>query len=390
MDPVKNPFAPGAGTPPPELAGRDDIIRAATITLERIRLGRAAQSLMMLGLRCTGKTVLLNRIAEIAAEKSFFVVSIEAQEDSRFLEALCMNVTSILKQLSAQENLKYLANETWSALKSFVSTFKVSHNDWAFQVNAAPGIADSGDLEIDLTQLFERLGQLLKTGNRALAMCIDEVQYLQTSEISATIVALHKSTQQRLPIIFIGAGLPQVAAFAGNAKSYAERLFMYHKIGELGAEEAAQAVRNPIEEENEEIHDDALKQIIVDTEGYPYFLQEWGSNVWDVAEQSPITIADVHAAKSITENKLDNGFFRVRLERLTSQEQAYVFAMSDLGHGPYRTADIADHLGKDRNALGVFRQNIIKKGMIYQPSHGYVDFTVPLFVNYLNRVRPDR
>ncbi len=385
MDPVRNPFAPGAGSQPPELAGRESIIEQADIALQRLLRGRHDKAQILLGLRGTGKTVLLNKIESLASGLDCETTFIEAPEDRALATLLVPRVQKVLRVLSTVEAAKTLVHRALGALKSFAKTFKVSYDGVTISVDPATGVADSGDLESDLTDLFLAIGEAAQSAGRAWALFIDELQYLARDDLSALIVAIHRVAQKGYPIMFFGAGLPQIAALSGEAKSYAERLFNYPPIGALDEEAAARAIRDPILEEEEEINKAALAHIFLMTQGYPYFLQEWGFQCWNLAERSPINEAVARAASERALARLDEGFFRVRLDRLTRREKEYVIAMASLGKGPYRSSDVADQLNADPASLGPRRAKIIKKGMIYSPSHGDIAFTVPLFEDFLMR-----
>ncbi|MBE7183715.1 MAG: ATP-binding protein [Methylobacterium mesophilicum] len=385
MDAVRNPFAPGAGSRPPELAGRDDIIDAADVALQRVLAGRAAQSQMLLGLRGVGKTVLLNKIEGIATSHGHRTSFIEAPEDRRLVDLLYPKMHQILRQLSTVEAAKHASGAALAALRSFASVFKVEYGDFAFGVEAEQGVADSGNIEYDLADMFIRIGEAGQAAGSGWTLLIDEVQYLSEQELAAVIVAIHRTNQKGLPVLFFGAGLPQIAALSGEAKSYAERLFIYPPVGALPEKAAVEAIEQPIMDEGESIEPGALKAIIDKTKGYPYFLQEWSFQAWNIAERSPVTEADVQAAAAVALQRLDDGFFRVRFDRLTPKEREYVVAMSKLGAGPYRSSDVADVLGEKLTSLGPRRATIIAKGMIYSPSHGDIAFTVPMFDEYLKR-----
>jgi hypothetical protein len=385
MDPVRNPFAPGAGSQPPELAGRTDIIAGADTALQRILLGRPAQSQMLLGLRGVGKTVLLNKVEQLAEGHGYITSFIEAPEDRRLVELLYPKIHQALRKLSLIETAKVATHKAMRALRSFASAFKISVGDVAVSVDPDPGIADSGNLEFDVTELFLKVGEAAKAAGNGWALLIDEVQYLSTEELAALIVAIHRVNQKALPIIMFGAGLPAIAALSGDAKSYAERLFIFPKVDALSNNDASDAIRQPIEEEGESIDDDLLNAIALSTRGYPYFLQEWGYQVWSVSERSPIAIGCLESAEAEALRRLDEGFFKVRIDRLTPKEKEYVIAMARLGAGPYRSADVAEILNEKLTKLGPRRAQIIAKGMIYSPAHGDIAFTVPMFDEYLKR-----
>lgn len=385
MDPVRNPFAPGAGSQPPELAGRDDIVAAADTALQRILLGRPAQSQMLLGLRGVGKTVLLNKIEQIAEGHGYLTSFIEAPEDRKLVELLYPKLHQILRRLSSIETAKAASHNAMRALRSFASAFKIKMGDFELSVDPEHGVADSGNLEYDITELFLKVGEAAKAAGRGWALLIDEVQYLTTAELAALIVAIHRVNQKSLPVILFGAGLPAIAALSGDAKSYAERLFIFPKVDALPEKDAADAIRQPIEEEGESINADLLRDIFALTQGYPYFLQELGYQVWNASDHSPIGRDCVAIAGKEALRRLDEGFFKVRIDRLTPKEKEYVVAMAQLGSGPYRSSDVADMLNEKVTTLGPRRAQIIAKGMIYSPAHGDIAFTVPMFDAYLKR-----
>ncbi len=385
MDEVRNPFVPGAGTRPPELAGRQDILKTADVAIQRVLAGRGSQSQMLLGLRGVGKTVLLNKIEEIALSHGHKTSFIEAPEERRLVDLLYPRMHQVLRQLSGVAAAKAKTVAALRALRSFASVFKVEYGEFAFGVDAEGGVADSGNLEYDLADMFVRIGEAGQAAGSAWTLLIDEVQYLQEKELAAIIVAIHRTNQKGLPVLFFGAGLPQIAALSGEAKSYAERLFIYPSVDALPEQAATEAIEQPINDEGEVIEPLALMAIVQKTKGYPYFLQEWGFQAWNAAAQSPITEADVVRAAEAALNRLDEGFFKVRFDRLTPKERDYVIAMAKLGAGPYRSSDVAEILGEKLTALGPRRATIIAKGMIYSPSHGDIAFTVPMFDEYLKR-----
>lgn len=387
MDPVRNPFAPGAGNRPPELAGRQVIIEDARVAIERALLGKPSRSQMFLGLRGVGKTVLLNVVATMAEKRGHLTSIIEAPENKSLGELLLPRVHQVLRKLSLIDNAKAQAYAAQRALRSFASAFKFEYGDMSIAVDPEVGIADSGDLENDLPELFVRVGEAAKAAGKAWTLLIDEVQYLSQKDLAALIVSLHKINQSDLPVLFFGAGLPQVAALSGEAKSYAERLFHFPEVGALPEVDAKAAIRQPVSDEGALIDDGALAEIYLKTRGYPNFLQEWGHQSWNIAEGDTITLDDAQRerAEPATLKRLDDGFFKVRFDRLTPKEREYVIAMAKLGNGPYRSSDVADALGESPQSLGPRRAQIISKGMIYSPSHGDIAFTVPMFNDYLTR-----
>lgn len=385
MDPYRNPFAPGAGSRPPELAGRDAILEAARISCGRAVKGRSARSIMLLGLRGTGKTVLLNEIGKIAQEEGLLVSKVESPERESLARLLYPEMRKVMRSLSGVEAAKQIANRGLKGLRSFASIFKIDIAGVEVGVEPEPGLADSGDLQYDLPDLFEVIGRAAQAAGKGWILLIDEVQYLSEADLSALIVAIHHMSQEGLPVLLVGAGLPQVARLAGEAKSYAERLFLYPAVGALDQPSASQAVKKPIVDEEASIDQAALDIIVDRTRGYPFFLQEWGSTAWNNAEGPEITVDDVSQSYTETLALLDSGFFRVCIDRLTKSEVHFVKTMSELGDGPYAMADIAKAMGRTQSSLGPTRANIIAKGMIYSTDHGYLNFTVPLFAEYMRR-----
>jgi hypothetical protein len=388
MDPTKNPFAPGAGTRPPELAGRDGLIEAATIAIKRIKTGKPAKSQMLLGLRGVGKTVLLNLITEIADGEGYLTVFLEAPENQRLVEMLVPRLRVVLFKLSGIDRARDIANRALRALRNFASVFKVSLGGAEISMAPAQDEAASGSLEFDLPELLLRVAEAAEAAQQSVFIAIDEVQYLQLEDLSALIVSIHRVGQRGLPLVVFGAGLPQLAALAGEAKSYAERLFDYPAVGPLDDHAATSAIRDPIRREGVEIEEAALDEIVMQTAGYPYFLQEWGSHAWNVAATSPITAADAANASETALRALDAGFFKVRLDRLTPRERGYLRAMAELGPGPHRSGDIADALGMAVTTAAPLRSGLIKKGMVYSPAHGDTAYTVPMFDSFMRRTMP--
>lgn len=389
MDPILNPFSPGAGSRPPELAGRDGMLEAGRIALKRIAASRHAKSQMLLGLRGVGKTVLLNQLAEAAEIEGYHVISIEATEGNRLADLLAPLLRVVLFRLSANEKARVLANRAMAALRSFASVFKVAYGDLEIGVEPAPEDAASGDLEADLPNLLIKVALAAREADRPIGIFIDEVQYLQPSDLSALIGALHKISQKSLPLIVFGAGLPRLAGIAGDAKSYAERLFDFPAIGALDEAESHRAIREPVREADAEIEEDALEHIFEKTKGYPYFLQEWAHHTWNTAPGSPIRRADVEKATRQAAAALDASFFRVRFDRLTAREKEYLRAMAQLGPGPHGSGEIAATMNIDVTTAGPVRTGLLRKGMIYSPAHGQTAFTVPMFDDFMWREMPD-
>ena len=364
MDPIRNPYAPGAGSPPPELAGRSAIRRDVDIRLQRLRLGRPAKSVMLVGLRGVGKTVLLDQMRKDAEATGIQTVRIEAPEDRSLPALLAPALRLALLHLSKKEAAKDYAIRGLRALAGFASKLKVTYADIevGLDYDPEPGLADNGDLEGDLITLLQQVGAAAKAAATAVVIFIDELQYVEEPQMAALVSALHRCSQELLPVTVVGAGLPQLRCRMGEAKSYAERLFDFPEIGPLSAAYAADAIVRPAQNEGVEIEDQAVQLIIEKTQGYPYFLQEWGKHTWDIAPRSPIRQEDVSNASDEAIAALDDSFFRVRFDRLTPTEKKYLRAMADLGPGPHRSGDIAEELGRTVSSLGPTRAGSIGKG----------------------------
>lgn len=342
-----------------------------------------------MGLRGVGKTVLLNRISDLASDEGCEAVFLEAPEDRGLAEMLVPPLKSLLVRLSRAEHAKELARLGLGILRAFAAAFKVEVSDLGFGVKAEAGTADSGNLEADLPELLLSVATAASGAGKPVILVIDELQYLSARDLGALITAVHRTGQRALPLLVMAAGLPQLAALAGEAKSYAERLFVYPNVGRLPEDAAKDAIRSPVRKQGVEITEGALTMIVEQTRGYPYFLQEWGSHAWDAAAGSPITQGDVERATAEALAQLDEGFFRVRMDRLTPCEKAYMRAMAALGPGPHRSGDIAKALKVDVRAAGPLRNGLIRKGMIFSPQHAETAFTVPMFDEFMRRSIPE-
>jgi hypothetical protein len=386
MDPLRNPYRPGAGTTPPALIGRDALIDRFGVVVRRALEAKPDKSLMPIGLRGVGKTVLLNRFSEIALSEGFKIAFVEAPEEGNFPALIAARLRRILLEL-ASGPVSTAVNKALRVLKSFTLTLP---DGTSIRVEPEPlqGQADSGILSEDLTDLLVATGEAARSRNAAILIEVDEVQYLDASELGALIVAIHRTTQLNLPVVLVGAGLPQLPGLAGEARSYAERLFEFPEIGALGLDDAASALLVPAQNEGVQIEDDALAALVMKSRGYPYFLQEWGYHSWNSAAESAIQLPDVEAASPLVQNALDSNFFRVRLDRLTPKEKEYIRAMAHLGPGPHRSGDIAAKLGVRVETVAPRRSTLIRKGMIYSPAHGDTAFTVPLFDEFIRRALP--
>lgn len=344
----------------------------------------------MVGLRGVGKTVLLDRLGDDAEASGIHTLRVEAPESRSLPAILAPQLRLVLLRLSRNEQAKELAQRALRGLAGFAKSLKVKYQDIevGFDFEPEPGLADNGDLESDLVALLEAAGVATKKADTVLALFVDELQYVNEDELAALITALHRTAQRSLPVVLVGAGLPQLPGRMGRAKSYAERLFDFPQIGPLPVEAARIAITKPAEAEGVRVNDDALQRIIEETRCYPYFLQEWGKHSWDIADTSPIELSDVAQASAAAIAALDESFFRVRFDRLTPSEKKYLRAMAEIGPGPHRSGDIADQLDRGVTSLGPTRSQLIAKGMIWSPSHGDTGFTVPLFDEFMKRIMP--
>ena len=390
MNPLDNPFAPGAGSPPPQLAGRGPLLDQARIALGRVKAARPERSFLMVGLRGVGKTVLLNRIRELADELGLSSIFIEAHEGKSLAELLLPPLRQVLIQLDRMAQISQKAKRGLRVLKSFFNGLKFKFHEFEIGIDVEPevGVADSGNLESDLGQVFIALGEAAADRGHALALIIDEMQYLSEEELSALIMAMHQISQRQLPVVLVGAGLPQLVALAGRSKSYAERLFQFPEVGALDPADAMLAVQEPVQEQSVQFTEEALREIVRQTKGYPYFLQEWGYQAWNIANGSPIEIAVVKRATEESIRRLDANFFRVRFDRLTPREKEYLRALADMGDTTQRSGDIAERLHVKVQSIAPVRNGLIKKGMIFSPAHGDTAFTVPLFSEFMKRIMP--
>ncbi len=390
MTPLNNPFSPGAGTQPPELAGRNELRESLVFSMERIRRRLSAKNVVMTGLRGVGKTVLLDRVRLDAEDSGIQTLRVEAPEDRSLPAILLPELRQGLLRLSRSQKAKALAERGLRALASFAKAMKVKYDDIEVGLDFEPeaGLADNGDLEQDLQMLMEAVGHAAAKEETAVVLFIDEVQYVGEKELAALITTLHRMAQRNLPVLMVGAGLPQIPGQMGKAKSYAERLFEFPNVGPLSKDAAYQAIARPIAAQAKAIDPDALELIHEQTRGYAYFLQEWGKHSWDAAPASPIRRSDVEVASITAVAALDDSFFRVRFDRLTPVEKRYLRAMAELGPGPHRSGDVAEVLDRKVTSLGPVRNKLVTKGMIWSPGHGDTGFTVPLFDEFMHRVMP--
>jgi AAA ATPase domain len=390
MDPNTNPFNPGAGTPPPELVGRDPILQQSEIILERIKRGRAERALLLVGLRGVGKTVLLREIRRRALDKGYLVEIIEAQEEQTLPQLLVPALRRLLLDLDATKRTLSAVKRGLRVLRSFLGTveFKAGEVGLTLGVDPEQGRADSGDLESDLKDLLIALGEAAREAEKPVALLVDELQYLPRRELAALIRSLHAVAQEGLPLVLFGAGLPQLFSQVGEAKSYAERLFRFSEIDRLSRADSDEVVRGPVQQQGASVEQHALEEIYGQTKGYPYFLQEWGYRAWNLAPDDRIDLRVARDATRLALQELDHQFFRVRFDRVTPAEREYMRALAELGEGVHRSGKVAALIGKTTNQLGPVRDSLIRKGMIYSPAHGDIAFTVPLFDQFMKRTMP--
>ncbi len=388
MDPILNPYAPGAGTPPPEMAGRNELLNKASIALRRIASGRFGRSLILTGLRGVGKTVLLNRIRQEAEAAKIVTVRIEVPEGRSLPSLLAPGLKSAMLKLSRGKAASALTLRALRTLASFVSAMKLKYGDieLGFDIEPEPDFLITANLDESLFQLFQSVGAAAKEKETALVLFIDELHVLDEKQLASLIMAFHLAAQDLLPITLVAAGLPQILAKMGEAKTYAERLFEFPHIGQLDREAATQALVVPAEKLAVSYTEEALDEILKQTEGYAYFLQEWGKHVWDIASISPITDKNAKEATLRALSELDTSFFRVRFDQLTPMQKRYLRAMAELGANSHASGKIAAVLDKKVTDLGPVRDQLISKGLIYSPSHGETAFTVPLFDGFMRRI----
>lgn len=389
MDPLTNPFAPHAGAPPPALVGREPLLASAGFAIGRALAGFAPRGLMITGLRGVGKTVLLNRFAEGAEEQHLEPLVLEAPEDGNFLSVLAKDLRRSVLRLERAGMISEAVRRALRVFKSFSITVGLDGSmSLGLNVDPEEGVADSGDPELDLRDLFVALGRAARDRGTAMFLAVDEMQYLARPQLSALIAATHRTAQLQLPVVVCGAGLPNLPALAGEAKTYAERLFEFRAIGALTLEDVHNAINVPAQGLGASFSDAAVEEIFAATKGYPYFVQEWAHDAWNAAADSVISVSDVRHATAAVHDRLDHSFFRVRFDRLTEREQHYLRAMAELGEGPHGSGEIAAAFGMPVTSLAPTREALIRKGMIYSPSHGTTAFSVPLFDRFMKREMP--
>lgn len=386
MERADNPYTPNAGAPPRYLAGRRSEVEDFRVLLKRLGRGYTEQSLVVTGLRGVGKTVLLGEYQKIAAEEDWVAVDAEVSKSTPFAPQMANLARRALLQISPKARWGERARSAAAVLKSFSLTVQPDGTLTAgLDVDAQAGQADTGNLNDDLADVFEAMGNAASECSRGVVFLFDEIQFLSKIELEALIGAVHRTVQRQLPVTFAGAGLPQLPGLAGDAKSYAERLFKFPMIGELDRDAATDALVEPARIEGVKFEPQAVKLILEYTEGYPYFIQEFGRAVWNLAAGPDITTADADGAQSLVEAELDESFFRSRIQRSTAEERRYMRAMAELGSDAQKAADVAEVLGKASEQVAPLRARLISKGLLFTPRYGYAKFTVPQFDRFMRR-----
>lgn len=389
MDPVTNPYSPGAGTRPPALVGRDKQLHDAEVAMRRLLGGRDGRGQLLTGLRGVGKTVLLNEFERTAQRLGYAHTHVEVAEDGRLPALLASGLRRVLLQLDARRQAADRVRRALGVLKAF-SIRLPDGPEIGVDIDAIAGPADSGDLGQDLAGLFVEVGEVARDHDTGVLLTIDELHYVPLEVFSSLILGLHRASQLGLPLLMAGAGLPSLPALAGEAKSYAERMFAFPTIDRLDPEDAARALTEPAAGEGVRWSDEALAAVLERTTGYPYFIQEFGKQTWDLATGPDlITIDDVERAAPLAIAELDGGFFRARTGKLPDLEIKYLRAMADLGSGPVRSSEVAKRLGRKSSGLGPVRDRLLKKALVFSPRWGEVEFTVPMFDEFMKRWIPD-
>lgn len=387
MDRIRNPFTPGAGYLPPELAGRNQVIEDGQVVAMRAKLQRAERGLMLIGQRGVGKTVLLKYLSERAKDNGIISVISEIRSDKSDLEDIAQKLKEALYTLDFKCKMKGCVQEAFAVLGNFVRKFSLNIGDIGVSVELHRGIGESGNMELDLSQVLLATARVAKVSSTAVGLYIDELQNLDEEAMRGIIVALHRSAQELLPLYLIGSGLPTVRTLVGKSKTYAERMFVYEPIGALDEDASWAAIVKPFEDNGIAVENAAFAEIFKASAGYPFFLQECGYQVWQHAERSPIVASDVKSILPQVIKSLDRSFFEVRFDRVSAAEQKFLMAMADgVPEKPQSMADIAVRMGRTANSLSMMRRSLIKKGMIYSPSLGTVAYTVPMFGSYIRRV----
>lgn len=387
MDRMKNPFTPGAGALPPELAGRGEAIEDGRVLSGRTLNGRYEKSLMLIGLRGVGKTVLLKYVAESARKEGVIPLMVEVREPESAVEELAVRLKEVLSSIDFSCKVKSSVNFAFSALKNFVKSISVNIGEFGITVETAPGVGNTGNMEFDLSEVLKAAARAAREANTAIGLYIDELQNMDIAAMRGIIVALHHAAQDGLPLYLVGSGLPSIRALVGKSKTYAERMFNYRDVGALSEQDVSDAISKPFKDVGVEVATNAIEKIFTYSGGYPYFLQEYGYQLWLEADGGEIDVSLVDRALPLVHRRLDDNFFDVRFDRVTSREREFLRAMADIP-SPISVSTVAERLGRPLNAISAVRAALIRKGMIYAPSHGEVSFTVPLFGDYMRRILP--
>ena len=386
MDRLRNPFTPGAGALPPELAGRAKVIDDGRVLAGRTLLGRYEKSLLLIGLRGVGKTVLLKHLAENARREGVVPIIVEARNTEGDFEELALRVKDALGVLDFASGVKTAVNHAFSVLRNFVKTFSINIGEFGMSVETAHGIAASGKMEFDLSEVLLACARAAKESRRAVGLYIDELQNLKIEAMRGIIVALHLAAQESLPLYLVGSGLPSIRALVGKSKTYAERMFNYSEIGALEARDVDIAITMPLNNNGIDIEPDAVLEVFKETQGYPYFVQEYGYQLWNAAEGSPIVLEDVRRSARSVQARLDSNFFDVRFDRISNREKEFLRAMAECSDdSAMPMSGIVQRLGCSVSAVSPVRASLIKKGMVYSPMYGTIAYTVPMFSDYLRR-----
>lgn len=386
MDRLRNPFTPGAGALPPELAGRSTIIEDGRVLAGRTLLGRYEKSLLLIGLRGAGKTVLLKYLAENARNAGVVPVVIEVRNAESDFEELALRVKEALCTIDFTSRVKGSVNRAFSILRNFVKTFSLNIGDFGIEIETASGVASSGKMELDLSEVLLACARAAKESGKSIGLYVDELQNLQIEAMRGVIVALHFAAQESLPLYLVGSGLPSIRALVGKSKTYAERMFNYAEIGALSKEDVDLAITAPLNNNGLDIEPDAISEVFENTRGYPYFLQEYGYQIWIAAEDSPITADDVRRIVPDVRRRLDANFFDVRFDRISNREKEFLRMMADFPQEKaVPVSELAERMGRPLSAISPVRASLIKKGMVYSPEYGGIAYTVPMFADYMKR-----
>ena len=386
MDRLRNPFTPGAGALPPELAGRSAIIEDGRVLTGRTLLGRYEKSLLLIGLRGVGKTVLLKHLAENARRTDVVPVVIEVRNANSDFEELALRIKEALCAIDFASRVKDSVNRAFTILRNFVKTFSLNIGDFGIEIEAAQGIASSGKMELDLSEVLLASARAAKASNKAIGMYVDELQNLQLEAMRGIIVALHFAAQESLPLYLVGSGLPSIRALVGKSKTYAERMFNYAEIGALCKEDVDLAITVPLNNNGLDIEPEAITEVFEKTKGYPYFLQEYGYQMWIAAEKSPISADDVRRIVPDVQNRLDSNFFDVRFDRISNREKEFLRAMAEFPQDKaVPMSELVGMMGRPLSAISPIRASLIKKGVVYSPEYGGIAYTVPMFADYMKR-----